>query len=78
MSASALIDILRWPDNEPFHEALPHNTLVIHRFQARIIPRLLTKDLLILIFITLCNRMLNSAFLGLLSLCRLSLPPFYL
>ena len=78
MSAGALIDVLWWPDNEPFHEALRHITLIIPRSQARVIPRLLTEDLLVIIISTLTNRMRNGDLLGPLSLRGLSLFLFYI
>ena len=77
VGAGALVGVLWWPDNEPFHEALPR-TLIIHVSQARIIPWLLTEDLLVIIFVTLCYRMRSGSLLGPLSLRSLSLSLFYI
>ena len=78
VGAGALVGVLWWPDNEPFHEALPRGTLIIPRSQARIIPWLLTEDLLVVIFVTLCYRMRSGSLLGPLSLRSLSLSLFYI
>ena len=78
VGAGALIDVLWWPDDEPFHEALPHGALIIHPFQTRVVPQLLTENLLSIIFVTLCYRMRGRSLLGPLSLSGLSLSLFYL